>query len=121
MSETDVQSVSDVVRRAVAVVDRDGGDPIVADLLLAYEDDDRTATGLGDSFWDELRGTVDALDPERTSAPAAVAAAVAYFLSTQPAGGSDRDGTIREAVRVGYGGEPPHHVAAWLAAQGIDD
>jgi hypothetical protein len=121
LPETDVKTVSEVVRRALALVDPAGGDATATDLMLSYEDDDRAATGLGDPLWDELRGTVDALDPERTSGAAAVAAAVAYFLSTQPAGGADRDATIREAVRVGYAGEPPEHVKAWLAAQGIDD
>ena len=121
MPETDVQTVSQLVRRAVALVDPDGADPIAPELLLAYEDDDRAAPGLGDSLRDELRGTVEGLDPDRTSGAAAVAAAVAFFLSTQPAGGADGDATIREAVRVAYRGEAPEHVRAWLAAQGIDD
>jgi hypothetical protein len=121
LPETDVPTVSEVVRRAVAVVDPDGADPIAPELLLAYEDDDRAAPGLGDSLRDELRGTVEGLDPERTSAAAAVAAAVAFFLSTQPAGGADREATIREAVRVVYGGAAPEHVRAWLADQGIED
>ena len=121
MPETDVPTVSEVVRRAVSLVDPDDADPIAPELLLAYEDDDRTATGLGDELRDELRGTVEALDPERTSGAAAVAAAVAFFLSTQPAGGDNDEATIREAVRVAYHGEAPEHVRAWLADQGIDD
>jgi hypothetical protein len=121
LPETDVQTVSEVVRHAVALVDPDGADPIAPELLLAYEDDDRAATGLGDSLRDELRSTVDGLDPERTSGAAAVAAAVALFLSTQPGGGADDAATIREAVRVAYGGEVPEHVRSWLADQGIDD
>jgi hypothetical protein len=119
--ETDVPTVSEVVRHAVALVDPDAADPIAPELELAYEDDDRAAPGLGDSLRDELRGTVEGLDAERTSGAAAVAAAVAFFLSTQPAGGPDDQATIREAVRVAYGGELPRHVRAWLADQGIDD
>lgn len=121
MPETNVPTVSEVVRRAVALVDPDGADPIVPELELAYEDDDRAAPGLGDSLRDELRGTVEGLDPERTSGAAAAAAAVAFFLSTQPAGGADDAATLRAAVRVAYGGEPPEHLRAWLAGQGIDD
>jgi hypothetical protein len=121
LPETDVQTVSEVVRHAVALVDPDGADPIAPELLLAYEDDDRAATGLGDSLREELRSTVEGLDPEQTSGAAAVAAAAAFFLSTQPAGGSHRETTIREGVRVAYGGEVPEHVRAWLADQGIDD
>jgi hypothetical protein len=121
LPDTDVQTVSQVVRRALALVDADGADPIAPELLLAYEDDDRAALGLGESLRDELRSTLEGLDPERTSGAAAVAAAVAYFLSTQPAGGSDDETTVREAVRVAYGGDAPPYVKGWLADQGIDD
>ena len=121
MPETDVPTVSEVVRHAVALVDPDRADPIAPELVLAYEDDDRAAPGLGDSLWDELRGTVQGLDPEQTSGAAAVAAAAAFFLSTQPAGGADDEATIREGVRVAYGGDVPPHVEGWLADQGIDD
>lgn len=114
-------SVSDVVRRAAALVDPDGGDDVVRELLLAYEDDDRAAVGLSDGLREELRGTVEGLDPEATSGAAAVVAATASFLATQPEGGSDGDATVREAVRVAWHGEPPGHVAAWLADHGIDD
>ena len=121
MPETDVQTVSEVVRRAVALVDPDGADPIAPELQLAYEDDDRAATGLGDSLWEELRSTVEGLDPEGTSGAAAVAAAVAVFLSTQPGGGPDDEATIREGVRIAYGGDVPPHVEGWLRDQGIED
>jgi hypothetical protein len=111
----DTVTVSDVVRRAVALVDPDGGDPIAPELLVAYEDDDRAAVGLGPSLWDELRSTVEGLDPEGGSGAAAVAAAVACFLASQPEGGDSDAATIREAVRVAWGDDPPDAVAAWLA------
>jgi hypothetical protein len=114
-------TVSDVVRRAVALVDPDGADPLAPELLVAFEDDDRAALGLGGSLWDELRTTAEGLDPEATSGATAVAAAVAFFLSTKPAGGDDGTGTIREAARVAWQGHPPEHVHAWLADQGVDD
>jgi hypothetical protein len=117
----DALSVSDVVRRAVAIVDPNGHDAIAPELLIAYEDDDRAAVGLGASLWDELRTTVEGLDPEGTSGAAAVAGAVAFFLSTQPEGGPDDAATIREAVRVAWHGAPPEHVSAWLAGQGLED
>ena len=117
----DALSVSDVVRRAVAIVDPDGSDPIAPELLLAFEDDDRAAVGLGDALWDELRTTAEGLDPEQTSGAAATTAAVAFFLSTQPEGGDNDTATIREAVRVAWHGDPPAHVSAWLAAQGLED
>jgi hypothetical protein len=114
-------SVSDVVRRAVAIVDPDAADPIAPEVLLAFEDDDRAAVGLGGSLWDELRTTAEGLDPEGTSGATATAAAVAFFLSTQPEGGPGDAATIREAVRVAWQGNAPDHVRAWLADQGLED
>jgi hypothetical protein len=49
-----------------------------------------------------------------------VAAAVAFYLSTKPTGGSGGEATIREAVRVTWGDSPPEHVRDWLAAQGVE-
>ena len=121
MPETDVKTVSEVVRRAVALVDPGGHDPIAPEFALVYEDDDRAAAGLGDSLREELRGTVEGLDPDGTSGAVWVAAAVAFFLSTQPAGGADDRATLREGVRVMWGGEAPAHVEAWLRDHGVDD
>ena len=121
LPETDVQTVSQVVRRAVALVDPGGHDPIAPEFQLVYEDDDRAATGLGDSLREELRGTVEGLDPDGTSGATWVAAAVAFFLTTQPAGGADDAATLREGVRVMWGGEEPGQVRAWLRDHGVDD
>jgi hypothetical protein len=114
-------TVSDAVRRAVALVDPGGHDDIARDLLIAYEDDDRAVVGVGEGLWEELRTTVQGLDPEGDTGAAAVAAAAAFFLSTHPEGGADDAATIREGVRVAWKGHPPDQVAAWLEAHGIED
>ncbi|MDQ3933609.1 MAG: hypothetical protein M3340_03145 [Actinomycetota bacterium] len=113
-------TVAKVVQRAVALVDPAGTDEACSQLLMAFEDDDRPALGLGDPLAEELRTTVEGLDPEHDSAAAEVAAAVAAFLAGDPAGGHDRETTIREAVRIAWGGTPPGEVEAWLAAQGVE-
>jgi hypothetical protein len=113
-------TVARVVQRGVALCDPNGADDICRELLLAFEDDDRPAVGLGGGFREELASTVGGLDPEHTSGAASVAAAIAFYLSTKPTGGSDDEATIREAVRVVWGDHPPEHVSAWLAAQGLD-
>jgi hypothetical protein len=113
-------SVAKVVHRAVVICDPQEADDACAQLLLAYEDDDRPAVGLGDTLAEELRSTVDGLDPEHDSAGAEVAAAVAAFLASDPHGGNDDDSTIREAVRVAWGGKPPENVRDWLDAQGVE-
>jgi hypothetical protein len=113
-------TVSSLVQRAVVICDPQGTDEACSQLLLAYEDDDRAAIGLGDTLAEELATTVEGLDPEHDSAAAEVAAAVATFLASDPHGGSDDEATIREAVRIAWRGNPPAHVADWLAAQGVD-
>lgn len=120
MDDVQQQTVAKVVQRAVALCDPPGADEACSQLLMAFEDDDRPALGLGDTLAEELRTTVDGLDPEHDSAAAEVAAAVAAFLATDPAGGHDRETTIREAVRIAWGGNPPEHVDAWLAGQGVE-
>jgi hypothetical protein len=117
----ETMTVSDVVRRALALVDPEGRDDIAPELLLAYEDDDRAVVGLGADLWEELRSTVEGLDPEGDSGAAAATAATAAFLSTQPEGAPDDAATIREAVRVAWGEQPPDHVAAWLRDHGVED
>ena len=121
MPDTDVQTVSHLVRRAVALCDPDGRDDATTQLLEAFEDDDRPALGLGDSLAEELRSTVEGLDPEGDSAAAEVAAAVAIFLAAQPEGGDHPVDTLREAARIEWRGEPPPNVRAWLAEHGAGD
>ena len=116
--ETDVPTVFDVVHRAVAMCDPDGQDQTTTELLEAFEDDDRPAPGLGDSLTEELRTTVEGLDPEGDSATAAVAAAVAAFLATKPQGGDDPASTFRVAARIAWGEQPPPRVEDWLAEHG---
>ena len=120
MTDITQVTVARVVQRAVAVCDPDGADEACTQLLLAFEDDDRPALGLGDTLAEELRTTVEGLDPEHDSGGAEVAAAVAAFLATDPHGGNDGESTIREAVRIAWGGNPPEHVSAWLDAQGVE-
>jgi hypothetical protein len=113
-------TVAQVVQQAVGLCDPDGTDEACSQLLLAFEDDDRAAMGLGDTLAEELTTTVEGLDPEHDSAGAEVAAAVAAYLATKPSGGSGDEATIREAVRVAWGDSPPEHVSDWLAAQGVE-
>jgi hypothetical protein len=108
-------TVSDVVRRAVALVDPEGRDDIAPELLIAYEDDDRAVVGLSEELWEELRTTVEGLDPEGDSGATAVAAATAFFLSTHPEGGSDerRRRSARACAWPGRGTRPTPWPPGW--------
>ena len=114
------QTVAKLVHRAVTLCDPQGADEAATQLLMAFEDDDRPALGLGDTLAEELRTTVDGLDPEHDSAIAEVAAAVAAYLATNPAGGPDREATLRVAARIAWGDHVPEHVDRWLVAQGVE-
>jgi hypothetical protein len=113
-------TVAALVREAVALCDPKGTDEAASQLLVAFEDDDRSALGLGDTLAAELRTTVDGLDPEHDSAAAEVAAAVAAYLATEPHGGPDREAILRVAARIAWEGDPPENVERWLAAQGVE-
>jgi len=116
--EARVPTVSEIVRKAVAMTDPDGQDDIAVELLEAFEDDDRAAPGLGDSLAEEIRTTVEGLDPEADSAAGAMAGAVAVFLATKPEGGDDPADTFRVAAHVAWHGNPPANVQDWLAEHG---
>jgi hypothetical protein len=118
--QTDVPTVSKVVRRAVAICDPGGQDGAVVALFEAFEDDDRPAPGLGESLNEELRTSAEGIDEDGDDPAVHVAAAVAAFLATQPEGGSDDDATLREGARVMWGGSPPDAVRDWLAQRGVD-
>ncbi|HEX8067194.1 MAG TPA: hypothetical protein VF520_11780 [Thermoleophilaceae bacterium] len=118
--EKRIPTVAQVVHRAVVIADPDGTDPATAQLLAAFEDDDRAAPGLSHSLAEELRTTVEGLDPEGDSAAAEVAAAVAAFLATDPSAEGEPRETIRVAARIAWGEFAPDHVARWLAARGVD-
>lgn len=120
MPDSDIQTVSQVVRRAVALCDPDGQDGAVVALLEAFEDDDRPAIGLGESLNEELRTSAEGIDQDGDDPAVHVAAAVATFLATQPRGGADEDATLREAARLRWGADAPEPVRDWLADRGVE-
>src|SRR5438552_10640697 len=111
---TDTPTVSEVVHEAVALTDPTGHDDAVASLLTAFEDDDRPVQGV-DDIAEVLGSTASRIDPDDDSPGTRVAAAVAAFLAASPAGGDDRPGTLRVAVRTAYGDDVPEPVRDWLA------
>jgi len=118
-SHSETPSVSDVVRRAVAVVDPDGSDELVADLLLAYEDDDRPVTALEERdrrFFETAERVMGTLP----GAGVQMAAAVATYLAFRRDELTDvDDDLLRLAARAEFGKHPPDEVATWLQDAGV--
>jgi hypothetical protein len=112
-------TLAEVVRRAVEVVDPDGADPDVTDLLARFEDADEPIRAIDDIAQTIAEG-VGAIDPQEESGPVQVAAAVATYLAFRRDEVHDApDETVRLAVRAEYEGHPPEPVAEWLELNGI--
>jgi hypothetical protein len=113
-------SLSEVVRTAVEVCD-DGTSEGLDDLLLRFEDADEPITTVVDieERLDEALGPPDADEDE---APLTMARAVIVYLAHRR---DELDAPpvelLRLAARAEFHGNPPEHVAQWLALQGVDD
>lgn len=118
MPDRDSIPLSQVVSHAASLVDPEGTDPEVEGLVLAFEDDDRPARGLG-GLREELHTSVEGLDPDEDSPAVRMAAAVAFHLAGAPEDERDREGMLRVAARVFYGDEVPELVTRWLEAEGV--
>jgi hypothetical protein len=119
-TEPEPVTLAQVVHQAVEVVDPDGADPDVADLLARFEDADEPVTAVGDVEQRVAEGA-GAIDPQEESGPVQVAAAVATYLAfRRDELADDPDDIVRLAVRAEYDGSPPEPVADWLARNGLE-
>ena len=114
-------TLADAVRRAVEVVDPDGADPDLSDLLARFEDADEPITAIEDVPQTIAEGA-GAIDPQEESGPVQVAVAVATYLAFRrdELDEEDPDELVRLAVRAEYDGNPPEVVADWLEGNGIE-
>jgi hypothetical protein len=109
-------TVSELVRRAVEICDRDGRDPALGRLEEQLEDDDEPVTAV-ENLEERLALAVEGADFEGEDPAVAVASAVVLYLAAQRGEMSyDRDPSelMRLAVRAQWHGDPPDYVADWL-------
>lgn len=117
---TEVPTVSEIVTKAAAICDSDGGDAAVRGLIDSFEDDDRPASAVED-LRGELASTERGIDPDQDTPAAQMTVAAAIWLSTNPDQGHHHaDHVLREASRLYFHGEPPADVADWLRERGIE-
>jgi hypothetical protein len=109
-SDRSLITVSDLVRRAAAIVDPGGDDAAVAELVTRFEDDDEPVRGVLDTLEERLAWGVDE-DP-----PVVMAQALVLYLGHRLDEYDDHDETelLRLAARSEFDGHPPEPVAAWL-------
>ena len=102
-------TISDLVRRAAAIVDPDGDDPAVVELVTRFEDDDEPVRGVLDGLEERLAWGADE-DP-----PIVMAQALVLYLGHRlDEIDDDPEELLRLAARAEFDGHPPEPVSAWL-------
>jgi hypothetical protein len=108
-------TVSDLVRRASAIVDVDGADEAVTSFATRYEDDDVPVRGVLDGLDERIAWGADE-DP-----PVVMAQALVLYLAHRlDEVDDDPDELLRLAARAEFDGSPPASVRDWLEANGIE-
>jgi hypothetical protein len=114
-TERSVITLSELVRRAAAIVDADGVDDAVTEFVARYEDDDVPVRGVLDGLEERLAWGADE-DP-----PVVMAQALVLYLAHRlDELEDDPDELLKLAARSEFDGRPPEPVSAWLEANGIE-
>jgi hypothetical protein len=108
-------TLSDLVRRATAIVDAEGVDDAVTSFYARYEDDDTPVRGILDGLEERLGWGVDE-DPSVTMAQAVVL----YLAHRLDEVDDDAEEILRLAARAEFEGRPPEPVETWLERNGIE-
>jgi hypothetical protein len=108
-------SLADLVRRAQAIVDPQGEDDAVTELVTRHEDADEPVRGQLDGLDERLLWGADE-DP-----PIVMAQALVLYLAHRlDEVDDDPDELLRLAARAELDSPPPPAIAAWLAERGVD-
>ena len=114
-------TLSQLVHRAVTIVDPDGADEDLVDLLTRFEDDDVPVTAVIDSLEQRMAEVAGVLDPQEEAPAVQVASAVVVYLAhRRDEVEDDPDDILRLAVRAEFNGNPPANVANWLDEVGLE-
>lgn len=118
-TQPEVPTLAELVRRAGEVVDPEGAEPTVVQLVQRFEDRDEPVTAVAD-VGQELEEAREALDPGPDEPAVTVAAAVATYLAfRRDEADDDRETLLRLASRAELEPEPEPAVAQWLAQHGV--
>jgi hypothetical protein len=119
-TEPQAVTLAQIIHRAGEVVDPQGGDDDVSDLVVRFEDDDEPVTAV-ENVEQRIAEAAGAIDPQQESGPVQVAVAVATYLAfRRDQAGDDPDELVRLAVRAEFDGKPPKPVTKWLELNEID-
>jgi hypothetical protein len=120
-TEPEPVTLSQVVHRAVEVVDPDGTEGL-DDLLERFEDADEPLSSTGaQSAAERIAEGVGALDPQEEDGAVQMAGAVATYLAYRRDEVEEEPGALLElAARAEFDGRPPDAVRDWLSDVGIE-
>ena len=108
-------TVSDLVRKATAIVDPQGQEPAVVEFADRFGDDDEPVRGVLDELEERLAWGADE-DP-----PVVMAQALVLYLGHRTDEyDDDPDELLRLAARAEFDGAPPERVQAWLIERGVE-
>ena len=114
-TDPDSITLSELVRRAAAIVDPPGRDPAVEEYAVRHEDADKPVRSMLDGLQERLLWGAD------EDAPIVMAQAVTLYLAHRPEElDRDPEQILRHAARAEFDGRPPENVTAWLADQGVN-
>jgi hypothetical protein len=119
-TEPEPVTLSEIVHRAVQVVDPDGGEGL-DDLLERFEDaDEPVSSAVAESAAQRIAEGIGALDPQQEDGAVQMAGAVATYLAYRRDELEEEPGALLElAARAEFEGHPPEPVREWLADLGI--
>jgi hypothetical protein len=119
-TEPEPVTLSEIVHRAVQVVDPDGGEGL-DDLLERFEDaDEPVSSAVAESAAQRIAEGIGALDPQQEDGAVQMAGAVATYLAYRRDELEEEPGALLElAARAEFEGHPPEPVREWLADVGI--
>lgn len=106
--------LSELVRRACAIVDPDDEDGVVGEFELRFEDADEPVTGI-DNLEERIAFGADE-DPAVTMAQAVVL----YLAHKRDEIDDDDVDILAMAARSEFKGDPPQPVADWLVDRGVN-
>ena len=111
-------TVSDLVRRAVEICDRDGREPALGRFEEQLEDDDEPVTAV-ENLEERLAWALEGTDYDVEDPAVAVASAIALHLAAHPGEveSGDDEGIVERAVRAQWRGDTPDYVDSWLTGR----
>jgi hypothetical protein len=113
-TDRELITLSDLVRRAVAIVDPPGEDAAVEEFAVRFEDADQPVRGVLDGLEERILWGAD------EDAPIVMAQAVTLYLAHRlDEVENTPENILLHAARAEFDGNPPDNVRSWLADQGV--